>query len=458
MKPWFEKEKQKADIIKFPEPERKVIKMPSVSEYPDFITGVLDLQARRDQGQIGQDSYDKLYQDLIHRFMKKESFETPWFLRETELNENAVMNTLKKVAALIPIDAKEIYNNVKQKVQNLKQSKESMNEQPTQIDAQQQMEILNQELIGPMIRQTNKLIDTKFEAAQDSYKGQMDDKIRAMVTRPNIGPVNTAEFLNLCATAGVVKTSEMVAEPVLDPTPIPVTSKFQGIFKALFNVMRPGSAAGGQGEFALVFCGDINAKQEKQGDLTLAGKEIELKTSGISKGKATDFVLQDQSTKGVTGPGAMEAKSILKKELEKITPGKVEKNLTLGERRVKQFNALYFPKMGKKKVVAMLSKMYAANYPGQSVSSGQISDGVNDDGTIDFYKLSALSSSLAYDLYKSKKNFHGVMMLNAGTMNYTLVIDGKDLLAVRDRLKISAIFEFLRGNAEISVPTLTLKS
>ena len=82
MKPWFEKEKQEADIIKFPEPERKVIKMPSVSEYPDFITGVLDLQARRDQGQIGRDSYDKLYQDLIHRFMKKESFDTPWFLRE----------------------------------------------------------------------------------------------------------------------------------------------------------------------------------------------------------------------------------------------------------------------------------------------------------------------------------------------------------------------------------------
>ena len=79
MKPWFEKE---ADIIKFPEPERKVIKMPSVSEYPDFISGVLDLQARRDKGQISQNSYDKLYQDLIHRFMKKESFETPWFLKE----------------------------------------------------------------------------------------------------------------------------------------------------------------------------------------------------------------------------------------------------------------------------------------------------------------------------------------------------------------------------------------
>ena len=72
MKPWFEKE---AEIIPFPKkPERQVIKMPSVSEYPDFITGVLDLQARRDKGQISKDSYNRLYQDLIHRFMKKESF------------------------------------------------------------------------------------------------------------------------------------------------------------------------------------------------------------------------------------------------------------------------------------------------------------------------------------------------------------------------------------------------
>ena len=43
MKPWFERELAEADIIKFPEPEEKVIKMPSVAEYPDFISGVQDL-------------------------------------------------------------------------------------------------------------------------------------------------------------------------------------------------------------------------------------------------------------------------------------------------------------------------------------------------------------------------------------------------------------------------------
>ena len=44
MKPWFEKELAEADIIKFPEPEAKVVQMPNVQEYPDFITGVQDLQ------------------------------------------------------------------------------------------------------------------------------------------------------------------------------------------------------------------------------------------------------------------------------------------------------------------------------------------------------------------------------------------------------------------------------
>ena len=84
MKPWFEKEIVEADIIKFPEPQAKVVQMPNVQEYPDFITGVQDLQAKQKDGAISQESYDKLYAELIHRFMKKESFETPWYLREAK--------------------------------------------------------------------------------------------------------------------------------------------------------------------------------------------------------------------------------------------------------------------------------------------------------------------------------------------------------------------------------------
>ena len=82
MKPWFEKEITEGDVIKFPEPKEKVIQMPNIASYPDFLTGVKDLQNRLSDGQISQDSYDRLYAELIQRFMKKESFESPWFLRE----------------------------------------------------------------------------------------------------------------------------------------------------------------------------------------------------------------------------------------------------------------------------------------------------------------------------------------------------------------------------------------
>ena len=93
MKPWFAKE---ADIIKFPEPEKKVIQLPNVQSYPDFLTGVKDLHNRKDKGEISQASHDKLYQDLIHRFMKKESFETPWFMREAPNDATGIMSLIQK--------------------------------------------------------------------------------------------------------------------------------------------------------------------------------------------------------------------------------------------------------------------------------------------------------------------------------------------------------------------------
>ena len=106
MKPWFEKEVVEGDVIKFPTPKAKVIQMPDVAGYPDFLTGVKDLHNRKAKGEISQDSHDKLYQDLIHRFMKKESFENPWFLREAPEDDaikNRVLTALNKRKAEDPI-------------------------------------------------------------------------------------------------------------------------------------------------------------------------------------------------------------------------------------------------------------------------------------------------------------------------------------------------------------------
>jgi hypothetical protein len=97
MKPWFEKE---SNVIKFPVPKAKVVQMPNVQSYPDFLTGVKDLHARVARGEISQQSHDKLYQDLIHKFMKKESFETPWFLREADLSKVSPSSKPKYLGAV----------------------------------------------------------------------------------------------------------------------------------------------------------------------------------------------------------------------------------------------------------------------------------------------------------------------------------------------------------------------
>ena len=78
MKPWFLKE---GEVIDFPKKDDKVIKLPTVDHYDSFFAGVRDLQAKLEQGDITKTIYNKLYQDLIHRFAKRENME-PWFINE----------------------------------------------------------------------------------------------------------------------------------------------------------------------------------------------------------------------------------------------------------------------------------------------------------------------------------------------------------------------------------------
>jgi hypothetical protein len=79
MNPWFLTE---GDVIPFTKKDDKVVKLPSIDHYTSFIDGVMDLQSQLEQGNITKTIYDKLYQDIIRKFSKKESAETPWFMNE----------------------------------------------------------------------------------------------------------------------------------------------------------------------------------------------------------------------------------------------------------------------------------------------------------------------------------------------------------------------------------------
>ena len=89
MKPWFIKED---NVVPFPKKDKDVVRLPNINAYPDFLTGVQDLQAAMKRGDFSAETYKKLYQDLIHRFMRVESFETPWFIREAPGDEGGIIN------------------------------------------------------------------------------------------------------------------------------------------------------------------------------------------------------------------------------------------------------------------------------------------------------------------------------------------------------------------------------
>ena len=79
MNPWFLTE---GDVIPFTKKDDKVVKLHSIDHYTSFIDRVMDLQSQLEQGNITKTIYDKLYQDIIRKFSKKESAETPWFMNE----------------------------------------------------------------------------------------------------------------------------------------------------------------------------------------------------------------------------------------------------------------------------------------------------------------------------------------------------------------------------------------
>jgi hypothetical protein len=307
MKPWFVKEIQEADIIKFPEPERKVIKMPSVSEYPDFITGVLDLQARRDKEQIGQDSYDKLYQDLIHRFMKKESFETPWFLREKELQpKKSTLQIWKNLVKSRGIQIlKYLYNGIKKW---LSAKKPQPNTQPNQNiePSQKPVESLNEQNIAAVAddfikqneefaRDTAQSIKQKsFEALQGFEKllGKLQEPMRNFYFR--IWDEHTPEEYNkvidwLASKPGLplLEKSKKQSVDVLqdlktsNPNETAILSKYNG----LNEIARIASRAGeGRGELFLaqIMGGNISGGGKgAKGDIKIGTDEYEVKTQGM---------------------------------------------------------------------------------------------------------------------------------------------------------------------------------
>jgi hypothetical protein len=298
MKPWFIKE---AEIIKFPEPVKNVVELPNVQSYPDFLTGVKDLQNRLGKGEISQDSHDKLYQDLIHRFMRKESFENPWFLRE-----------------LAPDQMKA---NIQSTIANL-----NVKDEASLAILKQLYTVLNRTGLQGRVR-------TVFGKDDDvaKYQAIMDVVSDQFLKSAEKDPVEAKQFLDQYEkNPNAVNVKGLLSNPgKVVPIEALFTTPFAKRFgKRLSAIQGSGFKQGnvGPGEIALAVLSNqikLTAGEETGGDIEIAGKGYEVKGGGTTGkgGRLFDKGQVDfKNTKAYLGKDMANAGNLSVDLMSKIDP------------------------------------------------------------------------------------------------------------------------------------------
>ena len=264
MKPWFIKED---NVVPFPKKDKGVVRLPNINAYPDFLTGVQDLQNHLKQGDISSDIHKKLYQDLIHRFMKTESFETPWFLREAEPftdTTGGIMDLPQAIAGKLDF--------IKSKL-----SQDEITD-PKTIDFI--YKILNKEQIKGTI---DTLVSNISSKDQDIQKfRQLNQGVFSKVIRKL--PVQKEEldkFLSKWAEGNsFVDTSKIkigARGTLQDLIPDPTAFKCFEIFEQIKSTYRmPKKGTTGYGEFGMAML-SVNIRLKAPGDIEINGSPVEVK-------------------------------------------------------------------------------------------------------------------------------------------------------------------------------------
>jgi len=278
MKPWFI---QEDNVIPFRKKDTSVVRLPNVNAYPDFLTGVQDLQNHLKQGDISSDIHKKLYQDLIHRFMKVESFETPWFLREYTSLDQAKQEIIQKVQSL------DLTN------------KEKAEENAKLLD--KIYSILKQ---GDVVGRFGNIIKN---ALSNEYKENEMTTIAKMIADTNLTYQQKNEFLQNLQDDKVINY-QMLKTPgvyTLDDVFNNDPKNFE-VFKSLLGY-GVGAKQKGKGEHAFaILSKKISVKGA--GDINVNGTAVELKLETTTGG-------------GRLGePGAVPSQETLKNILQKYTP------------------------------------------------------------------------------------------------------------------------------------------
>jgi hypothetical protein len=256
MKPWFI---QEDNVIPFPKKDSSVVRLPNVNAYPDFLSGVQDLQNHLKQGDISSDIHKKLYQDLIHRFMKVESFETPWFLREAPAVDDQALGKdraqkLNRIVTKLKSDPEfidQIFNTLSQK------AKDDQGQFTNRF-----IQMINPDLTKPEKDQSFGGMLKSVAAIISETEGTNEEKFQFASTLGKISHIDTAKLLQPMANWDDWLTS---------------TPYSKRLFERCFNDPRLKIGNKGPGEAALALLSPQIMLNQGAGDITIDNQKIEVK-------------------------------------------------------------------------------------------------------------------------------------------------------------------------------------
>lgn len=254
------------------------------------------------------------------------------------------------------------------------------------------------------------------------------------------------DFLNECATTGVIDTPAMVGGDT-SSNRIPLTNDaYEPIVRALLDITLPGGAAVGKGEIGIAFAGIDSIKETT--DISVGSLAVEVKASqGTS-----DFYMKGTAGAGFGNhmAGVKELVTHLNKARANFKPSNEVKNGGIASFNDKTVKALqpYFKKMGQEKTYEMIMKVLKkihANSPDTVEKYGEeILSCINEDGTVDYEMLLMPTAKLNFEYYKEMSGHDGVLMINIDAFTYFYVEDPESFadLVANGALKQKGAIEF----------------
>jgi len=279
MRPWFIKE---GEVVPFAKKEKTVVSMPNVASYPSFLAGVEDLQSRVKQGTLSDEMYKRLYTDLLHRFMRRESAETPWFMAEAP--QDNIPNDEKGIMSLAPAEKERVKNRV------LKALQKKQAEDPI-------FDKIYKTIVGPAL---DTRIKNYIEQHKDADIGASEMQF-LIKTIPQLG--NTQEIKEFVTQwnkgANFISTEKLVpAAGMTGSAPIQNVIA-EGIPKLLFQTLAKSykeftKSDAGPAEGALAIMSNRITYAEKGGDLIIDKNKIEVKSGGKGEGAGGGRIYNDR--------------------------------------------------------------------------------------------------------------------------------------------------------------------